>query len=528
MFGRKSDAFYCRRNHRSSGLKWTSTRVLAQLSLLISLFFAASSLRAQNSATVGQFSSVMTWPYVAVHAHVLPTGKVVYWPPFDLGDNPTLWDPSANTNTAAPQAGNNIFCSGKSFLSNGQLFVPGGHSGNYVGLPNARTYNPFNNTWTQLPNMNNGRWYPTSTTLSTGDVLVVSGWIDSTQGVNVEPQVWQAATASWRNLSTAHLALPFYPFMFLAPNGKVFCAGPSQITRYLDVSGTGAWSSVANNNYGDRNWGSPVMYDDGKVLLTGGSPCAFYSSCSTLPTATAEIIDLNSSTPAWKYTGSMAYGRKLHTATLLPDGKVLVTGGTQGSEDPNTNSSNPAYASEMWDPATGAWSTMASMTVFRGYHSIAALLPDGRVLSAGGEFGGASAEVYSPPYLFNGSRPTITSAPTSIAYGQSFFVGTPNATSISKVTLIALGSITHHVNMGQRISRPAFAQASGGLNVTAPSNSTLPPPGYYMLFILNSTAVPSLAKLVQLPGSPSPPPTPTPTHTSTPTPTPTPSPGAAV
>src|ERR1700757_663413 len=112
MRGRKSDAVYCRRNCRSSGSKWTSTHVAAPLSLLVSLLFAAPSLRAQNSATVGQFSSVMTWPYVAVHAHVLPTGKVIYWPPFDLGDNPTLWDPSANTNTPAPQEGNNIFCSG--------------------------------------------------------------------------------------------------------------------------------------------------------------------------------------------------------------------------------------------------------------------------------------------------------------------------------------------------------------------------------------------------------------------------------
>src|SRR5229473_637032 len=519
MTGRKSYAFYCRRNHRSSAFIRTSTRVVALLSLLISLFFAASSLRAQNSATVGQFSSVMTWPYQAVHAHVLPTGKVIWWSSFDNGYYPYLWDPSANTNTAAPQAGTNIFCSGHAFLSNGQLFVAGGHNGNYVGLPNARTYNPFNNTWTQLPNMNNGRWYPTNTTLPNGDMLVVSGWIDTTQGVNVEPQVWQTATASWRYLSTADLALPFYPFMFVAPNGKVFCAGPSQTTRYLDVTGTGAWSSVANNNYGDRNWGSSVMYDDGKVLLTGGSPCGFYDSCTTLPTATAEIIDLTSSTPAWKYTGSMAFGRRLHTATLLPDGKVLVTGGTQGSEDPNTKSSNPAYACEMWDPATGTWTTMASLTVFRGYHSTALLLPDGRVLSAGGVYTGASAEIYSPPYLFNGSRPTITSAPTSIAYGKSFFVGTPSATSISKVTLIALGSVTHHVNMGQRISRPAFSQASGGLNVTAPSNPNTTPPGYYMLFILNSNGVPSVAKIVQINGT-APSPTPTPTPTATPTPTP--------
>ena len=147
---------------------------------------------------------------------------------------------------------------------------------------------------------------------------------------------------------------------------------------------------------------------------------------------------------------------------------------------------------------------MASMTLFRGYHSTAVLLPDGRVLSAGGQpgpgasIGNASAEIYSPPYLFHGSRPTITSAPTSVGYGQSFFVGTPDATSISKVTLIALSSVTHGFNMGQRIGRPLFSQATGGVNVTAPSDPNKAPPGYYMLFILKSNGVPSVAKIVQI------------------------------
>ena len=196
-----------------------------------------------------------------------------------------------------------------------------------------------------------------------------------------------------------------------------------------------------------------------------------------------------------------------------------MTGGSRGKEDPNSLSTNPAYPAEMWDPATGSWSTMASFTVFRGYHSIALLLPDGRVLSAGGELGGPTAEVYSPPYLFKGSRPTISSAPVSVAYGQSFFVGTPNATSISKITMIALGTVTHGFNMGQRIVRPAFSQGSGGLNVTAPASGNVAPPGYYMLFILNSSGVPSVAKMVQIGGGASP--TPMPTATPTPTPTPT-------
>src|SRR5437588_457454 len=103
------------------------------------------------------------------------------------------------------------------------FFVAGGHVTNWVGLPNAYRYNPFTNNWTRLPDMNNGRWYPTSTMLPSGDILMVSGWVNTSIGVNVEPQVWQTATGSWRNLTSAHLALPFYPFMHVAPNGKVFC-----------------------------------------------------------------------------------------------------------------------------------------------------------------------------------------------------------------------------------------------------------------------------------------------------------------
>src|SRR5262249_51360247 len=156
---------------------------------------------------------------------------------------------------------------------------------------------------------------------------------------------------------------------------------------------------VRNSSYGLRNWGSAVMYDIGKILLMGGTPCGRYSTtCSTVPTATAEVIDLTAASPAWRYTTPMAGERKLHNATLLPDGKVLVTGGSRGTEDPNTLSEDPVYPCEMWDPATESWSTMASSSTFRGYHATALLLPDGRVLSAGGQVGSGvnSAEIYSP------------------------------------------------------------------------------------------------------------------------------------
>jgi hypothetical protein len=140
------------------------------------------------------------------------------------------------------------------------------------------------------------------------------------------------------------------------------------------------------------------------------------------------------------------------------------------------------FAAEIWDPATENWTTMGSAQIPRLYHSAVVLLPDGRLLSTGGN-GYPQTEVYEPPYLFKGSRPTINSAPASISYGQTFFVETPDVASITQVTWIRLPSTTHAFNMNQRINRLSFSQVAGGLNVVAPSNANLAPPGHYMLFI---------------------------------------------
>lgn len=223
-------------------------------------------VHAQGAASVGQWSAVQAWPVTAVHTHLLPTGKVMF---FGYSDDARLWDPATGAFSTLARAGFNLFCSGHSFLPDGRLLLAGGSITKSMGLANAAIYDPVANAFSHLPMMNAGRWYPTSTTLANGDVLVVSGDIDPTH-VNTLPQVWPSSGGGWRDLTTAQLALPLYPFMFLAPDGRVFQAGPNQNTRYLDTSGTGGWDAVANSIHGYRDYGSAVLYDQGKVLIVGG------------------------------------------------------------------------------------------------------------------------------------------------------------------------------------------------------------------------------------------------------------------
>jgi galactose oxidase-like protein len=172
------------------------------------------------------------------------------------------------------------------------------------------------------------------------------------------------------------------------------------------------------------------------------------------------------------------------------------------------------YNAERWNPATGQWTTLAAQAVTRQYHSTALLLPDGRVLSSGGgicstcdqvDYLAKNAEVFTPPYLFkkDGSgqlapRPEITGAPGTVSHGTSFQITTPNAASIQKVGLMRLGSQTHSVEMEQRYLPLNFTAGNGTLTASVPANVHTGVPGVYMLFIVDSAGVPSVAKMVNL------------------------------
>jgi hypothetical protein len=443
----------------------------------------------EPQATIGEWESSFEWPVVAVHLHLLPSGQVLSW---GRQEQPQIWDPATRGFTGAP-SNTMLFCSGHAFLPDGRLLVTGGHLSDHHGLPDANIFDAGTRTWTAVEPMRRGRWYPTNTTLADGEVLTLAGRDED--GIEVDiPEVWTGA--GWRSLSGAGRELPYYPRAFVAPNGLVFYAGELAQSSYLDARGLGAWTSVATSRYGRRDYGSAVMYRPGQVLIVGGSDPA-----DGAPTNTAEVIDLSTATPAWRYTGSMAHARRQFNATLLPDGTVLATGGTgaAGFSDP----SGAVHAAEMWDPATEEWHRLASNRVTRVYHSTTLLLPDARVLHAGSGDGPGlprelTAEIFSPPYLFSGLRPSIDGAPDVVAYGEQFFVATTDAPRVIRATLVRLGSVTHGFDQNQRFLELSFQRAAGGLTVTAPAGGTLAPPGHYMLFLLGGNGVPSKARIIQV------------------------------
>ena len=495
----------------------------------------------------GQWGDPFTLLNVGIHAHMLSTGLVLMWgrrdtPQQSLDTDPAsplapglppappatctpfLWNPSNGNMTQTPQptlsdgtTNANLFCSGHAFLPDGRLLVAGGHLADGHGLNQATIYDPAANTWTPTAVMDDGRWYPTAVALPSGGVLVVSGsFFDPAQNLvvnNVVPQIWSSA-AFTSIAAIPGAAFDLFPRMHVASTGILYLTSLVQ-TWSLNASGAGTWTALPNVLRPDGlcDYAPSALYDVDKVLFVGGG---------NPPTANGATIDLSQAQPAWQATEPMNFPRRQHNATILPDGTVLVTGGTRGGGAPGTaeafnnlDPGQPVHIAELWDPKTGNWTMLAAEQTDRCYHSTAVLLPDGRVLSAGsGEFilnegtpqqvannprdTHYDAQVFSPPYLFRGARPQITSAPDSVHYGDTFQISTAQPEQIATISLISLSSVTHSFNAGQRISFLPSQVVGGTLTATAPPNANACPPGHYMLFLVNLQGAPSVAKIIQV------------------------------
>ena len=486
-------------------------------------------------------------PIVAIHAALLPTGKIMIfsYPTYPNRPNNAeayLWDP-AQPNLAPvlknPPGKANIWCAGQTFTADGELLVFGGNldyespSQTWKGLDKVFTFNPWTETWTEQPKMAHGRWYPTGVRLPDGRVPIVSGLDESgllPPSTNPEVELFTphdapGALGTIQKIGVIgdHPNKPIgnlYPRMAVMADGHTYLAGPDRQTSWrfdnLDANPF-TWQDIPTLTR-HRTWGSTVPLPSGptgptKLLALGGAQWSGEPS-----TTTTELFDIDNAGDGWQLqTGKdNLYGRGHANTVLLPDGSMAEVGGGRGSlagfASPH-HYAEPEHAHiELWDPATGVWRLGPAQTEARAYHSTAVLLPDGRVMSAGDEYNGDpgkvdggpdtdpaedTAEIYKPPYLFRGPRPTINAVPATIGFGGAFGVDTPN-TNITGATLAAPAAVTHGVDMNQRLLKLPVQQGTGCVSVTAPTRPNAAPPGYYMLFLLNDQGVPSVAKWVKL------------------------------
>ncbi|MDH3469130.1 MAG: DUF1929 domain-containing protein, partial [Gammaproteobacteria bacterium] len=400
-----------------------------------------------------------------------------------------------------------MFCAHVVMLENGQPFVSGGrNSGN---SPWTSVFDFTTDQWVPLNIMNQGRWYPTSVALADGTVFTAigSGGGNTGESYDSSTGTWQLETGL--NFNPMILDYPdssygernWWPLFHLAPDGQIFHSGPTPQMHFIDTSGLGTATPVGPQF---SDWypkhGTSVMYEEGKLLTAGG----WMTGTATASSNKAITIDITGPSPVVTATSDMNNARKFHNGVVLPNGEVLVVGGnTSGLK---FNDSGSIYAAELWNPQTGVWRELAAASVPRNYHSVALLLTDGTVLSAGGGLCNCAADhadgqVYSPPYLFNADgspaiRPTILSAPAAIRPGDVFDVRTD--TNIERFSLIKMSSTTHAVNTDLRQLETTFSGPSGDYQLTANGNPNVLTPGYWMLFAMNSQGTPSVAHVVQV------------------------------
>lgn len=449
-------------------------------------------------------------PINPVHVALMHTGKVLIVS--GSGNDPdnhdlqaAVWDPKTATVTTFKIAWD-MFCNGMVVLPDGRPFVLGGtlryddeHSP-FQGEPRTAAFSPLTEKFVDMPSMGGGRWYPTGTVLGDGSVLVYSG-LGTNGSMNRTVQIWNGK--AWKAAGTAFASVDLYPRQHLLPDGKVFEDGYNPDSQLYDPV-THTFTTKATTIFGQGRFGGtsvllPLTLANAfkpKVMIMGGANPA---------TDTTELIDL-SVPPPWKWVQGppMVKGRVELNATILPNGKVLVSGGSVKDEDNAT----AVKEAQLYDPQSNTFSSASTMEFPRLYHSNTLLLPDATVVALGGnperKTYQPEIEIYSPPYLFKSDgtaakRPAITgAAPKAIHYGARFALHTAEAGNIHSVVLIRAGAVTHAFDMEQRLVELDFTAAKGVLQATAPADGNLAPPGYYLLFILDGQGVPSVGRFVHL------------------------------
>jgi hypothetical protein len=479
------------------------TSVIARVGQMVQTGAANATAVAQvagtDAASIGRWSAPRNpgTEAVGIAAILLRTGKVLL---LGAEGNPGgntpgyIYDPSTGTGHAivAPAP---VFCGSATPLSDGRILFVGGADPFPKGIVDLWLFDPATETWTRQPDTVNGRYYPTSTRLPDGRVVITAGTeLDGrTRNPDVEvftPPAAGSAVGTLEVVGPPH-ATSFYPHQLVMPNGRML-----QVTltaAYMLDPTTWSWSRLPAMAARAGGGSAHLMLPGGpsgsqRVLMVGGL-------IARVAQRTTQTFDLANRAAGWKLGPSMPTARAHMNVVQVPDGSAYGIGGN-GADLRDL----PQLATMHYTPGTGRWTNMAVQTPRRAYHSTALLLPDGRIMSAGdNESGGGLQQIdfYRPPYLFNGKRPVISSAPVRVSYGQRFAIRTSGPTS-TRAVLMAPGATTHANEMNARRVPLAVTRTATGLSAVAPPNANVAPPGHYMLFVLNADGVPSVARWVRV------------------------------
>jgi hypothetical protein len=534
-----------------------------------------------GSATQQAYAEV-----IAIHAALLPTSKILYFggDEHDPGrhhlamvDATRLFDCTSFAVTTPISSGlSDFFCCGHAFLPSGQLLIGGGtqywmnelatpgdpnfhaRSGHFRGLADTWRFDPSTETFQRVADMGpqageldgGGRWYPTFLTLGDGRVVALAGHPSEpdTQHFNYLVEAFQddGGTGWWESVSTMPNETSLYPRAHLLPDGRVFFSSPlhdgaPQGTCYTWTPNPDEWAPVcpgpgpAYDGFGATAVLLPLVPEDGyrpRVLLAG----------SSAPLR----IDLGEASPNWQVTGPRTLidpgspptspTRSNVNAVLLPTGDIAIVGGVR---DIDNDPGSAVRQIELYRYETDSWVTLpaeADLAVSRSYHSVALLMPDGRVWVAGSnvfctwsfhnsddypqwqdypdpqqpttaqddaiDHRHLEIEIFEPWYVDRPDRPTFTLDTTSVSTGGSLVIDCPEAIEINRVVLVRAGSATHSFNADQRwVAVPFSLTSPTQLTADIPANANLLPPGPYLVFLLRQVVDSETAAVLEVPST---------------------------
>jgi hypothetical protein len=486
---------------------------------------AGTKLSLANSQTSGQiplggaaaniagvFGPAVTWPIIPIHAVLLPDGRVMNYGTNALGQQGAqlvydVWDPSMGTGTNAHLVLPNtthtdLFCGAQSVMLSGKVLTSGGDLtvGGVRNSANNNTtiFSPTANTLIENTPMTYARWYASLVSLPDGRLAIFGGRqnvgpLTPTQPATT-PELYHPGPNAWTPLTGATSTAAFgtgdwfYPRSYVAPGGNVFVLAQDGSMFFVSTAHAGSITQ------------SKVTVPPGNFALPT-IPFAPGMALSVRMNQQVVVIDYRKPTPVVTPISNIDQVRYWASGTILADGKVLITGGSQISNE----LTGVAYQAQIWDPGTGAWTAGATATKPRLYHSNSMLLPDATVLTGGGGAPGPvnnlNSEIYYPPYLYatNGTpavRPVISATASKLLNpGDTVNITVDPTDIISRLTFVRMGSATHSNNSDQRFIALHFTQEGQNVTAVLSKDTTTLVPGFYMLFAFNDAGVPSVAKI---------------------------------